>query len=291
LADGDSSSVLYPRNLAVNYTRTGKALAQLGSWAEAEEAVEKALSISRKLINEHPSSIPIRSRLAWSLKEFALTLWKGGRTAEAVAKFDQERSIRQHLVAEKSASVVDRDQLADCETNAAALITLGRLPEARASCDRAIAIREDLVKGDPKNHDYARGLALTLLRSGSERAASGDVVGATRELRRSTALYDSHPTLEPAAAIGRACCQAALTGMAAKQGSGIPAAEGASQAEAAIAILQQAVAGGYRDPGLLRLEPGLDPLRSRDDFRLMMMDQTFPAEPFARQDRDRESSP
>jgi hypothetical protein len=48
-----------------------------------------------------------------------------------------------------------------------------------------------------------------------------------------------------------------------------------------MAILDQAFAGGYRAPGLLRVEPGLDPLRSRDDFRLLMLDQAFPAEPFA----------
>jgi hypothetical protein len=48
-----------------------------------------------------------------------------------------------------------------------------------------------------------------------------------------------------------------------------------------MAILQQVNASGYRDPDLLRVEPGLDALRSREDFRNLMMDQTFPAEPFA----------
>jgi len=30
----------------------------------------------------------------------------------------------------------------------------------------------------------------------------------------------------------------------------------------------------------VRIESALDPLRSRDDFRLLMMDLAFPAEPF-----------
>jgi hypothetical protein len=48
-----------------------------------------------------------------------------------------------------------------------------------------------------------------------------------------------------------------------------------------MAILRREVAGGYRDSALLRVEPGLDALRSRDDFRQMMMDLDFPVDPFA----------
>ncbi len=51
-----------------------------------------------------------------------------------------------------------------------------------------------------------------------------------------------------------------------------------------MAILRQAVADGYRGVDLLSVEPGLSPLRGRDDFRLMMTDLAFPFEPFARGD-------
>ena len=90
------------------------------------------------------------------------------------------------------------------------------------------------------------------------------------------------PSGEPA--IFRACCHGSLAGLAGAAGSGISAAEAASQAEEAMAILRRAVAGGYRDVDHLRVEPGLNPLRTRDDFQLLMMDLAFPAEPFARGD-------
>ena len=48
-----------------------------------------------------------------------------------------------------------------------------------------------------------------------------------------------------------------------------------------MALLHTAVAMGYRSPGALRTEEALDPLRSRDDFKLLMMDLAMPAEPFA----------
>jgi hypothetical protein len=39
---------------------------------------------------------------------------------------------------------------------------------------------------------------------------------------------------------------------------------------------------GYRDADAFRIERALDPMRDRDDFRLLVMDLAFPAEPFSR---------
>ena len=48
-----------------------------------------------------------------------------------------------------------------------------------------------------------------------------------------------------------------------------------------MAELRKAVAMGFRSPGDYRTEDMLDPLRSRDDLRLLMMDLAMPTEPFA----------
>ena len=47
-------------------------------------------------------------------------------------------------------------------------------------------------------------------------------------------------------------------------------------------ILRRAAAAGYRDPARLAADPEFAPLRSGADFRLLLMDLAFPAEPFAR---------
>jgi hypothetical protein len=39
---------------------------------------------------------------------------------------------------------------------------------------------------------------------------------------------------------------------------------------------------GYHSPTACRYEPALAPLRCRDDFRLLMMDLAFPADPSTR---------
>ena len=62
-----------------------------------------------------------------------------------------------------------------------------------------------------------------------------------------------------------------------------PAADARREAHAreAMAWLRRAVAAGYRNPAYLASDSDLDPLRSRDDFRALMADLAFPADPFA----------
>jgi hypothetical protein len=77
------------------------------------------------------------------------------------------------------------------------------------------------------------------------------------------------------------CSHANLSSFAAEPASGMTAAEGRDEADRAMACLRQAVAGGYRRLAVLQTDTDLDPLRSRLDFQLLLMDLAFPAEPFA----------
>jgi hypothetical protein len=62
----------------------------------------------------------------------------------------------------------------------------------------------------------------------------------------------------------------------------VPAADAATEAEAAISLLRKAVEIGFRGADYCRFEDALDPLRDRDDFRLLMLDLALPDDPFAR---------
>ena len=44
----------------------------------------------------------------------------------------------------------------------------------------------------------------------------------------------------------------------------------------------RAAAMGWRNPAIYRYEPALGPLRARADFRELMRNLDFPADPFAR---------
>jgi tetratricopeptide (TPR) repeat protein len=256
----------------------------MGMQLEAKAALKKGLSIARKQADDHPTVTGIVGPVADCLRDAGWALWSLGSMAEALAAFEQERAIRHRMSAHQPGKDVDRDWLANCETNsAAALVALGRLPEAAACCNRAIAIREDLVKRQPTNHRFQQNLAESLMRLGNVRAASGDAAGAAATWRRAAAKFASDPP-GGEGAIFRACCHGSLAGLAGVAGSGVSIEEGAVEAESAMDILRRAVADGYRDRELMRIEPGLDPLRTRSDFRLQMMDLAMPADPFARID-------
>jgi hypothetical protein len=68
--------------------------------------------------------------------------------------------------------------------------------------------------------------------------------------------------------------------MAGRVGSGVLAAAGEADAMKAMEYLGRAAAMGYRNVSEMRIESSLDPLRSREDFRDLMRDLAFPAEPF-----------
>jgi hypothetical protein len=167
-------------------------------------------------------------------------------------------------------------------TNLANLVRArGDFAAARDGYDRAIALRERLVRENPKTLIYRSRLASSLRRRGLARAGMGDVAGAAADARRALGLYDGLPSRSGMEWYQTACCHAALAGLAGRGGPGLSAAEASDEAEAAMGLLHRAVAMGYRDIENFRTEAALDPLRDRADFRLLMMDLAFPSDPFA----------
>jgi hypothetical protein len=94
-------------------------------------------------------------------------------------------------------------------------------------------------------------------------------------------LYDGLATRSREEWYETACCHAATAGLAERAGSGVSASEAVVEADAAMALLNKAVGLGYRLTDAIRAEPAFDSLRGRTDFRLLMLDLAFPAEPFA----------
>ncbi len=66
------------------------------------------------------------------------------------------------------------------------------------------------------------------------------------------------------------CAHAVLANLAGRPGSGVWASEGEEAGNKAMEWLQRAVASGFRNRNLLRIESALDPLRNRDDFKTLM---------------------
>jgi serine/threonine protein kinase/tetratricopeptide (TPR) repeat protein len=265
--------------LGTGHNDLGGLLSDTGRATEAETEFRRALEIYGKLAADHPAVPDFRSRLAGSRVGLGWLLSQTGKPAEAEAEYRAALSLFRKLADEHPRVPYYRDRAANLDNNLSVVLRrLGRPAEARDHAERAVAAREVLVREDPRTTGYREGLAENLLNRGLARRALGDPAGAAADLRRALGLYDALPSRSGEECFLFACCHAALAGLAGRESSGVSAAE----ADAAMTLLHKAVGVGYRNPDAYRTEDALDPLRGRDDFRLLMLDLAFPAEAFAR---------
>ena len=112
------------------------------------------------------------------------------------ATYTREEAILQKLAEASSATPTDRDCLANCQTNTADVLRRsGRLDEALAACERALAVREPLVEAHPELLGYRAGLGETYLRLGQVRCDMKNLAGAADAWKRACAHYDANKSL------------------------------------------------------------------------------------------------
>ena len=126
--------------------------------------------------------------------------------------------------------------------------------------------------------------AQTLAHVGAVERIAGRSGAALRTLREALAIIDSIAEADGGLLYDRACAESQLLALA-EQSSGdlLPAdrADCLAAADRAMAALRQAVDMGFRDTVRLRSETDLEPIRRRPDFRALLNDLIFPADPFA----------
>src|SRR5262249_4350715 len=119
---------------------------------------------------------------------------------------------------------------------------------------------------------------------GATQLADGRAADAVANWRRAVAIGERLRSDYGETLYYLACCHAPLGGGARAASSGGPAGAGPAELDRAMAVLRQAITAGYRDGARMRRDPDLEPLRSRPDFWLLMMDLAFPSDPLARGD-------
>ncbi len=282
LANENPAVTEFRNRLAASHHNLANLLADMGKASEAEAEYRKALAIHQKLADDNPAIPYFQLDLASSLLNVGWLLAQSGKTVEAIGYYKREEAILKKLADASSASDGDQDRLANCQTNMADVLRrAGRLVEALAACERSVVVRERLVQAHPEVPTYRARLGETYLRLGQVRFDRENLAGAGDTWKRACAQYDASKPLNGERTFLLACCHGGLAGLAGRVGSGVSDAEGADQAEMAMALLRQAVTMGYRNPDAYRTESALDPLRNRPDFRALMMDLVMPARPFA----------
>ncbi len=283
LADASPSVSEFQQSLANTHESIGNLMSAVGAMVEAGEAYAKAMAIRQKLADANPTVTELQADLAGSLTGLGWLRLKSGQPEAAIDYFSREEAIWKKLVDDNPGVPSFRNSLANCETNCATvLLRLGRPAAARPRCEDAVAMREALVKADPKIPQYRKNLGESLLRLGQARQATGDLVGAAADWTRADGLFKTVSVLDGEYTFYWGGCQASLSTLAGLPGTGVGRGEKDARSRQAMALLRKAAGMGYRSPLVFLTETALEPLRGRDDFRLMLLDLAFPLDPFAR---------
>jgi serine/threonine-protein kinase len=272
----------YRRELAVSHNRVGLLLEATGDLAGALVQQRRYQELMRALDAEHPSVRDYRRSLAVSHTRVGGLLTTAGKPALALPELESACALLEDL-ARAGPTVPDyRERLAAAlNAGGGALRDLGRPGEARDRHARAVALAEGLASSDPKVPTYRARLAEGLRLLAGLALAAGDTAGADANARRAVGLLEGLPARDARQWFSQACARATLAAAAGRDGPETSTAEASVLADRAIDDLRRAAAMGYRSAAQYRYEPALAPLRGRDDFRLLMLDLAFPANPIA----------
>jgi tetratricopeptide (TPR) repeat protein len=280
LADSHPDVIMFRGRLGYTRINLGICLARTGQMDAAEAEYRAAIGLFRSLTADDSTVSEFRNGLALGHHDLGMLLAYRKKPSEAESAYREALALRRKLVDDHPEVLEYRGRLADSHAVLGDLLIghEGRSPEAETEYRRALAIRQKLMERNPQIRQFRVDLAFSITRLARLERRRGQGSEALAGFRTAAGLMErlSAPTHEE---LYDQCCYLALAaGVATDPGSGVPAAE----ADRAMASLRRAVADGFRDIAHMRIDADLDPLRGRDDFRLLMMDLAMPAKPFAR---------
>ncbi|GAC1468569.1 MAG: hypothetical protein NVSMB9_11370 [Isosphaeraceae bacterium] len=277
----------FQSELARSHYTMGLLLAAAGQGDEAMASYQQALAIRENLARASPSVTDYQHVLACTHMGIGRLLSARRQHAEALASYTKALAIQESL-AERNSNMIEfqSDLALDLHDTGILLHKMGRSTEAFASHERALAIRDRLATDHPANPSYQSDLADSLGASAVLLMSLRRSVEAVAPARRALAIREGLRASSPVNLYSLACLHALLASLAGESESEsdteLPEAQRRIGLDRAMKILHRAVGAGYHDVAQLRTDPALDALRSRADFRLLMMDLEFPPDPFRR---------
>jgi serine/threonine-protein kinase len=251
----------------------------LGRRDDAIRLHEQVLAIREALVARDPDNLRYRSALAWSLRELGVAREAKGDPDGALPPVERAASLLRDAVHADPDTAIHRHRLAACLQLIGQLrLRSGRPAEAADPLEQAVESFEALARDDPSR--FRGDLARSLLFLASQRMRTDRPGEALTSIRRAEELLSQPSSASPWALYQLACAYSRLSA----EGGGAAPARDEREAHAArgMAALQRAVSAGYYDLEKLRRDPALAPLRPRGDFQELLMDLSFPADPFQR---------
>ena len=265
-------------------TTSAPSRASSGCEPKARVSYQRAAELREALARDHPDVPLYREELAGTYNNIGNLLRDTGKLSKARPAFERAIALKERLTLEHSKIAEYRSSLAISLTNLGLhFAQLGSQSDALPPAQRAAALQEQLVHDSPEVVEFRFGLASSLGLLGSLQRQAGKRDDALRSLRRSLALSATVPIVQPSELYNLACVHA-LCARESTVGTGRwleERAERESHANQAMDALRSDCRGLHHS-GVDLARSDLELLRSRDDFRTLIMDMAFPADPFAR---------
>ncbi len=281
LVDANPSDMTFQAALADNDMLIGTMLVEIGKVDEALASHHTAGAILQKLAEANPAVISYRQHLANNYIETGILLKQLGRLEEALATCKTARGIQQAVFDANPTGLFEQSNLANYDLEIGDILRLsGQTAEAQKSFERALAVIQTLNKAQPNLASYLMVYEVFGLKGlGGTQLTAGHAADAVATWR--TAITRAQGLRSPSneLLLALAGCHARLGAITGVAGSGISPAEGVSEVDRAMLMLRRAIAGGYRNVNGIKVDPDIATLGARSDFRLLMMDLEFPAEP------------
>jgi serine/threonine-protein kinase len=250
----------------------------LGRAAEAIHLHRQAFEIHGGLFRQQPGNAQHRSDLGWCWRYLSQALASAGDLGAALRSAEQAVTLFEPLVGDDRRIVEFRWRLARSLDEIGRIGSLsGRPADAAEALERAAEIHETLARGNPGL--YGVDVVRNRLYAACQRLAAGRPDDARACIRRAEDELRRSHQVRAGMLLHDLACSHILWSAAGREGA-IGPAEREARTRRAIAVLRRAVMAGHADLMQVRRDPVLDPLRRRRDFEEMILDLSFPADPF-----------
>jgi serine/threonine-protein kinase len=282
LADASPDDAKIKSSLAAALHELGLLLSQIGRPAEGLETDRQCLSIWRDLAARYPSVMEFQQRSAVAQNNIGVLHAQAGSWDLALAAFRVSLETRRKLAdADPSVPNFQNNVAYSLNCTADALDHLGRTVEAQVLLERALAIGEGLLSAHPGVTTYAETMAESLCLAGRLRWCARQPRQAVALVRRAIGMMEQIAKVQPNGVrdFSLAGLRALLAGAAAEPDSGVALVEAGVAADRAMEHLRSSIRGGQSNIHAILHEKEFDSLRARPDFRMLVMDLVFPAQP------------
>jgi tetratricopeptide (TPR) repeat protein/tRNA A-37 threonylcarbamoyl transferase component Bud32 len=278
LAREDPGGARYQEVLSWTLSNLGVIHLELGHPADAVPLHRRAITIHESLVSRDPTQAQYRNDLGWCWRYLSQALAAAGDLDPALRHAEQAVVLYEKLVQTDRREIEFRWRWARCLDELGRIRTQsGRPADAAEPLERALELLEPLARDNPvfygvdliRNRLYAAHQRLRVGRPGEARAC----------LRRAEDELKRSPQVRTGPLLHDLACSHILWSAAGREGAIAPA-EREARTRRAFEALRRTVAAGHVDLDQVRRDPVLDPLRPRPDFQVIIMDLSFPADPW-----------